>query len=202
MSLENFQIDPFFKFTKVFPRSESFAIDPDFGKFEQEEKVEEERLEKKVDFQIDPAWEDFGRLEEPESFEIDPAWEDFGKVCEEEFINKKKLLEKELLEKKKKYHGFRSVLTSPFDYHNFSYKRTIFTRDMFNSDEEYVEAQSEYDNYKEAKSEYYKVNSEYENYLHSFSSIFASIGEESIVRDSHWKFMDDKDDKREREKEL
>ena len=71
---------------------------------------------------------------------------------------------------------------------------------MFNSDEEYVEAQSEYDNYKEAKSEYYKVNSEYENYLHSFSSIFASVGEESIVRDSHWKFMDDKDDKRERER--
>jgi hypothetical protein len=36
-------------------------------------------------FQIDPAWEDFGKVsEEPESFAINPAWEDFGKY-EEDF---------------------------------------------------------------------------------------------------------------------
>jgi hypothetical protein len=37
-------------------------------------------------FQIDPAWEDFGKVsEEPESFAINPAWEDFGKYDPERF---------------------------------------------------------------------------------------------------------------------
>jgi hypothetical protein len=50
----------------------SFQIDPaweDFGKVSE----------------IDPAWEDFGKVsEEPESFAINPAWEDFGKYEEPE----------------------------------------------------------------------------------------------------------------------
>jgi hypothetical protein len=57
-------------------------------------------------FQIDPAWEDFGKYEEPESFAInpdfgkyeeperfaiDPSWEDFGKLDSKKF--KEKVLE-------------------------------------------------------------------------------------------------------------
>ena len=45
--------------------------------------------DKKIDFQIDPAWEDFGKVTEYSrsreiDFQIDPSWEDFGKVIEEE----------------------------------------------------------------------------------------------------------------------
>ena len=84
MSLENFQIDPSWEdFGKVeiaidpawedfgrLEEPESFEIDPDFGKLEeQEEKVEEERLEKEVDLKIDPAWEDFGHLTDEQRLE-------------------------------------------------------------------------------------------------------------------------------------
>ena len=50
--------------------------------------------DKKIDFQIDPSWEDFGKVKDEEQrvdekkidFQIDPAWEDFGKVIEEEEV--------------------------------------------------------------------------------------------------------------------
>jgi hypothetical protein len=46
----------------------------------------ESKVEYIKSFQIDPAWEDFGKVsEEPESFAINPAWEDFGKYDPERF---------------------------------------------------------------------------------------------------------------------
>lgn len=62
----------------------SFQIDPaweDFGKVSEEPES----------FAINPAWEDFGKYEEPERFAIDPSWEDFGKLDSKKF--KEKVLE-------------------------------------------------------------------------------------------------------------
>jgi len=50
----------------------------DFG----EQEIIEDYNNKKIDFYIDPSWEDFGKVtdEEKIDFYIDPSWEDFGKV--------------------------------------------------------------------------------------------------------------------------
>ena len=64
----------------------NFQIDPD--------------LEVKADFQIDPAWEDFGRLTEKADFQIDPAWEDFGSLTDEQRLEEQRLEEQRLEEQR------------------------------------------------------------------------------------------------------